>query len=231
MKITKKIAILSLTALITLSFSGCGNDSNNPPSSDTAKELKKEDFNEEQLKYANLTDELVDQKQDPAKGIDIYKKLVEILPVDNEYRQKLLRYLLNESQALIESGDLKNIQKGLDISLKLYEIIPGDFYVENRILGAYKKFAEKEMESKNWIKAKEWTQKGLQIRFDSMVMKTHLIILISEAESFIKEKKYNEAKTNLDFVFDVVSLPDNKDLFNEQEEKAQNLLKKIPSNQ
>lgn len=225
----KKITALLLAIIISLSLFGCSNDSSNPQP-DSAKELKKEDFNEEQLKYANLTDELVDQKQDPAKGIDLYKKLVEILPVDNEYRQKLLRYLLDESQALIETGNLENVQKGLDLSLKLYEIIPGDFYVENRILGAYKKFAEKEMESKNWTKAKEWTQKGLRIRFDSMVMKTHLIILLGEAESLIKEKKYNEAKTNLEFVFDVVGLPENKDLFKEQEEKAQNLLKKIPNN-
>lgn len=225
----KKLTILFFTAIISLSFFGCNNDSSNPQA-DLAKELKKEDFNEEQLKYANLTDEFVDQKQDPSKGTDLYKKLVEILPVDNEYRQKLLRYLLDESQALIETGNYENVQKGLEISLKLYEIIPGDFYVENRILGAYKKFAEKEMETKNWTKAKEWTQKGLQIRFDSNLMKTHLIILLSEAEALIKVKKYNEAKTNLDFVLEVVGLPENKDLFKEQEEKAKNLLKKIPNN-
>lgn len=212
----KTIKVVLVFALITsiLLFLGC------------EKKLTEEQI-AEQKEYMQKADEIVGNKGDLNEAINIYAKLIEIFPVDNEYRQKVLTYIMDGSMELVRSDDLKEVQKGLDIALELDKLVPGDFYVQNRILGAYKKFAEKEMEAKNWEKAKEWTQKGLQIRFDNMVMKTHLEILIKEAEDFLKKKKYAEAKSNLDSVLEIASIADNKDLFTEEAKEANELLSRI----
>ena len=168
--------------------------------------------------------DLVDKKEDPFKVLEVYKKLVTLFSAKSDERQKVLRYILDENLKMVT---LKKGQDALKMALELDKLIPKDFYVQNRIIGAYRVLAEEQADRNNLEGAMQLTQKGLQIRFDPDIMRTQLDIEILMAKQAIRNNKPNEAKTKLNDIISIADAQDDLKLFAKEKGEAQKLLATI----
>lgn len=198
------------------------------PSGPTPAPAPKPASEDDKTKYTRLGNEIVDKKGDIVEAIKIYEKLTTLYPKDDPMRQKVLQYIMKGTLELVNSQKAADVQSGLDLSLELYKLLPGDYYVENRIIGAYVFYAKAELAKKNWRKADEWVMKGLKMRFHIEAMRTHMLVLIGEAGDFVAAKKYSEARTNLNEVISIASIDENKTIFVNEKAKAQAELDRIP---
>lgn len=164
--------------------------------------------------YAQLSKDWIAEKHDPMETIMLYERLVNLYPPQSEPRQTTLRYLLDTSLKYITVD--RKAKEALDIALKLNEIIPYDFYIQNRIIGAYGIFAEDEIAKGDLNKAMEWATKGLQIRFDPYIMTTKLDIEIRMAKKAIKSGDKAQAITYIEDIFHIINAQENKDIFSNQ---------------
>ena len=174
--------------------------------------------------YARIGKEMVDKKEDPFKVLEVYKKLVTLFSAKSDERQKVLRYILDENLKMVT---LKKGQDALKMALELDKLIPKDFYVQNRIIGAYRVLAEEQADRNNLEGAMQLTQKGLQIRFDPDIMRTQLDIEILMAKQAIRNNKPNEAKTKLNDIISIADAQDDLKLFAKEKGEAQKLLATI----
>lgn len=168
---------------------------------------------------------LVDQKGDWWQALEAYKKLTEIEEPNSENRQRILRYLLDVSLKAVEE---RRAEDALKMSEALDKVLPNDFYVQNRTLGAYRIMAENAMAKKDWKTAEDILyNKALRLRFDVEVMRTFLKLRLAMAEEALTSKKSEDAKKYLEEVIMISNIDENKNLYQQEKEKAEKLLKRL----
>lgn len=167
---------------------------------------------------------LVDQKGDWWQALESYKKLTEFEEPNSENRKKILRYLMGVSLKAVEE---RRADDAMKMGEALDKVLPNDFYVQNRILGAYRVMAEDEIAKKNWGAAEDILyNKALRLRFDAEVMRTFLKLRIAMADEAISAKKNEDAKKYLEEVFMIANIDENRALYQKEREDAEKLLKK-----
>lgn len=234
--IIKKGTYIFLYVLTILMIGGCSIlekndtiiDNTKITNTDESKEIKLPPVSGNETEkefYANLSKKWIEEKHDPMEVITLYKKLITLFPPESEPRQTTLRYLLDLSLKYITEE--RKAKEALEIALELDKIIPYDFYIQNRIIGAYKIFAEDEMKKGELDKAMEWVTKGLQIRFDPYIMATKLDIEILMAKRAIKSGDTAEARVYLEEIINISDSQENKNIFSVQRNKAAEMLSEL----
>lgn len=167
-----------------------------------------------------LTNLLVDNGAKASEVLKLYKDLIATEPKDSPNRTKALRYIMDQNIFLIEAG---RGEEALALAFELDALIPQDFYVQNRIIGAYRVIAEKDFKAGKIDDAFATIQKARAVRFDPEAAKTFMKIQFARIQRDINAKKYEDAATKLDDVAVVLGLADNKGLFVEESKQADTL--------
>ena len=209
-----RLIAIAFTALFFFTACGDGSAKKSSYTPDQQDEIRQEALN------------LVNAEANPYEVLDGYKKLIEFDEVDSDARQVALKYLLKVNLQMVE--DNKG-EEALALAKELDKLIPNDFYIQNRILGAYRVMAEKAIEEKDYDKAYDLLYNtALKIRFDIEVMRTYLHLLTVKGEEAISAKDYSNAKAHLDEVVWIVAIDNNSDYFGEEKANAERLLKTLP---
>ncbi|MCX6733225.1 MAG: hypothetical protein NTX63_00235 [Candidatus Peregrinibacteria bacterium] len=224
----KKIALFLLVATILTGCSSAKNTSTNGSATGTNQNPSAK---EAQLPAIGATSdlattakEMIARKEDPFKVLEVYKKMILVYPVNSKERESTLRYILDTSLAMVND---KKGQEALKLSLELDKVIPKDFYIQNRIIGAYRVLAEEQIAKRNYTGAMDLITKGLQVRFDIDIMHTKLNLLILMAQDDIKNKKIDSAKKELNEVLYTIDAQDSqseKDIFAKEKTEASKIL-------
>lgn len=219
-KIIHKLVAAFVSMFVLALFAGC-----NP------SDLGVQSFTEDQKKeIIAASNKLVDDKGSIHDALENYKKLVQFEKVDSDARKKTLRYMLDKSLEMVNSDDLTQVQEALDFAFALDKVLPNDYYIQNRMMIAYRRFAEEAMKKKDWATAYDYlNNKALHLRFDDNVMRTYLDLRNLMAEEDIANKKYDEALEFLKEVYSIANLKENEVLYKQQQAKAQLLFKKLPA--
>lgn len=205
-----KIITLGLTLLCVTSLSSCSKDTYST---------------EEKAAIIKQAQELVDKKAPWREVLPLYKKLTEFEKPNSEPRTKTLRYLLDTSLKFVEEG---NAAEALASGEALNEVIPNDFYIQNRILGAYRLMAEQAMAKKDWKTAEDILyNKALRIRFDFEVMRTYLKLKMEMGKEAIAGGKFSDARVHLDEVVVIANIPENQGFYSKEKQDAEKLLQSI----
>lgn len=168
---------------------------------------------------------LIDQKASWREVLPLYKKLTTFEKANSDARQKTLRYLLDDNLRLVNE---RKGEEALEFALELDKLIPNDFYIQNRILGAYRVMAEDAIKKKDWNTAYDLLyKKALSIRFDTEVMRTYLKLRKLMAKEEIAQKHYDVARTYLAEIISIANIEENKSLYGEEFTEAEKLLKKL----
>lgn len=227
----KKISILCIALLI---LTGCSGKQNQAV---VENEGVKENFTSVAQKSGTISNpeiasldlesqakKMITDKEDPFRVLEIYKQMIQVYEAKSQQRQDTVRYILDANSQMIKDG---KGQDALRLALELDKLIPNDFYVQNRVIGAYRVLAEEQIAKKNLVEAMNFVQKGLLIRFDIDIMRTKLNLLIFMARDDIKNKKIDSAKKQLNEVLYIVDAQDSqaeKDIFAKEKAEAANLL-------
>lgn len=225
----KKIALFLLVATVLTGCSSTKNTSTNGSAIGAQNPSVKETRPSAQTigatsDLATTAKEMIVRKEDPLKVLEVYKQMIPVYPVNGKERESTLRYILDTSLAMVND---KKGQEALKLSLELDKVIPKDFYVQNRIIGAYRVLAEEQIEKKNYIEAMDLVTKGLQVRFDIDIMHTKLNLLILMAQDDIQNKKIDSAKKQLNEVLYTIEAQDSqaeKDIFAKEKAEASKIL-------
>lgn len=173
---------------------------------------------------ATIAEEMIVKKADPFQVLEIYKKMIGVYPANGTERHDTLRYILDANLAMVKDG---KGQDALRLALELDKLIPNDFYVQNRVIGAYRTLVEEQIEKKNLTAAMEFMKKGLMVRFDVEMMRTNLKLLKLMAQDDIKNKKIESAKERLSMVLYIIDAQDSeaeKDIFAKEKAEALRIL-------
>lgn len=168
----------------------------------------------------------VNENADPYDVLALYEKLIDFDEVNSESRQLALHYVLDANWALVTE---KKGEEALALAMELDKLLPGDFYVQNRILGAYRVMAEKAIEEKKYDRAYDLLfNTALKIRFDAEVMRTYLHLRTVMAQEAIALKDYETARSYLSDVELIASIDENAGLYDDEKAEAERLLKTLP---
>lgn len=170
---------------------------------------------------------MITNKEDPFKVLEVYKQMIQVYEAKSQPRQDTIRYILDANMQMIRDG---KGQDALKLALEIDKLIPNDFYVQNRVIGAYRVLAEEQIGKKNFAAAMDLIQKGLLIRFDQDIMTTKLKTLILMAKEDIKNGKMESAKKELNEVLYIIDAQDSeaeKNNFAKEKTEATNLLTTI----
>ncbi len=177
--------------------------------------------------YANKASVIVKEKGDPLEALNIYKKLLVLLPKGHPAREEVFQYIMKSSLEMAQSDDREKIQKGIQIATELNNIEAGDFYIENRLIYGYTSLAKLEAAKKNWTVALDWTKQALMLHFNTEAMRERLVIRIEQAKEDIAKGNNEEAKKFLADVIDIATLESNKAIYQKELKVAQDLMNKI----
>ncbi len=193
--------------------------------------LGAQSFTEDQKKeIIAASNKLVDDKGSIYDALENYKKLLQFEKVDSDARKKTLRYMLDKSLEMVNSDDLTQVQEALDFAFALDKVLPNDYYIQNRMMIAYRRFAQEAMKKKDWVTAYDYlNNKALHLRFDDNVMRTYLDLRNLMAEEAITNKKYDVALEFLKEVYSIANIKENEALYKQQQAQAQLLFKKLPA--
>ncbi len=219
-KIINKLVAAFVLMFVLAFFAGC-----NP------NDLGTQSFTDDQKKeIVDASNKLVDDKGSIYDALENYKKLVQFEKVDSDARKKTLRYMLDKSLEMVNSEDLQIVQQAFDFAIELDKVYPNNFYVQNRMMIAYNRFAREAMKKKDWATAYDFLYtKALKLRFDDDIMRTYLDLRNLMAEEAIANKKYDEALEFLKEVYSIANIKENEALYKQQQAKAQLLFKKLPA--
>lgn len=169
---------------------------------------------------------IAEKNHDLLQLVDIYRKLVELYPANDAIRLNLLKHVMDRDLKLIIED--RNAQDGLKVALALDEVIPNDFYIQNRIIAAYRIMAEDAMAKKDWKTAEDLLlKKALALRFDIEAMRTYLKLLMEEAKEAIANNKPDVAKKYLQDALMIVSIEENQKTYAEEAKQIASLLSRI----
>lgn len=182
------------------------------------------DIKKDASDLASVARVMITKKEDPFKVLEIYKQMIPVYPAKGKERQDTLRYILDTNLAMVKEG---KGQDALRLALELDKLIPKDFYVQNRVIGAYRVLAEEQIGKKNYVGAMDFITTGLKVRFDIDIMHTKLNLLIVMAQDDIKSGKISSAKQKLNEVLFTVDAQDSqpeKDIFVKENTEASKML-------
>lgn len=226
MKKTSLIGFLVLATFLT----GCTSApaTNLPPQIEIQEGVLPEvpEGKDEKLFYATLSKEWIEKKHDLNESIELYKKLIQLFPRNSAPRKEMLGYIMNEDLHMIIRD--RKAQEGLEIALKLDKLIPLDFYVQNRIIAAYRIMAEDEIAKKNYQAAEEiLKKKALSIRFDQEAVRTLIKLRLIQVKEALAQNNQQQARTYLEEVYLYTGVEENILLYKEERKEAETLAEKL----
>lgn len=218
----KKRQILKIIGLLVVVFI-LGACNWKGASNDTSKDVALSA--ERKLEVVSQATQLLEQKGEVDEMLELYKLLIKFEPANSILRQKALRYILDGDVALINEG---KAEEGLKYALELDKLIPGDYYIQNRILAAYKAMAEAAIAKKDWVAAYDLLyNKALSLRFDAEVMRVYFKLRYLMAKEAIEDGRKEEAKQYLQEVVAIGLIEDNKPFYEIEVKQAEELLGSI----
>lgn len=153
--------------------------------------------------------------------LPVYIKLIQVERVNSEPRSKTLDYLMEVNLNLIKE---RKADEALELALELNKLIPSDFYIQNRIIAAYRVMAEDAMAKKDWKTAEELLyKKALSIRFDIEAMRTVLKLRMEQTREAMAAGDLVGARKYLDEAYLIVNIEENKPLYVEEAKQIEAL--------
>ena len=174
--------------------------------------------------YKRLVAAYIDKKVEATVALELYKKIIPLFPAKDDTRQKILRYILDATWKMVQD---RQAAPALALALELDKIIPNDFYIQNRLIGAYRVFAEDQIKAENLDKASEYVEKGLMLHFDPQIMGTKLNIKMLLAKKAIENKNIDQAQSLLNEVLIIIDSQDTeagKMIFKSQKAEVEKIL-------